>query len=838
MALTALDKTTVWDYCETDNWTGDATLGVDTDFYVEGSGSIAFDVDIETLRVFGASQTATNLSNTAIYAWLMVMTAPTLDTRAAGGMQICLRDNSGNESYWYVGGSDTYKGGWQCFSIHTGAAPDSNNGTNANLSSITNIGVGFKCTAKSKLADNCYVDYIRYGNDPMTVTGGTLGAPDDFDALVTADDAVVAGFIRKRGGSYFLVGPVQFGTTGNDNLFFEDKDQIVIFDDMKVSSTHYKISVVGSSAGTTSFQLGDSVGTGSNTLGSNPSIIKSIGKPWTLEVSDKDIDVFNLYSVTLSAGSAAVIGGAAVLGTACKIVDCTFNDMNYVELDVDDSSYAPLYLRNQVTFAKDSVKSIDIKDMANMDSSEWNIIQGPGFQSSSTGTAAIELKDYNFNNFTTPYITLEDNETWNVVNPSWTIDPTGTTELNFVGTSGNIVNEKYSLDLTVQQSDGTAIGTAQTYIYEGSTGQNLPSANRQSTDSSGVASSNILAREYTSSDVGGSLLVTAFGDFALKVYKYTYSPYVAAQTVNAGIVSTITLVPDSAITQTDWNTAYSNGSGIITWKETNPATLIEFGTGSGTLSIGSTVRGTTSKAEGVVVSFEEGDASDGKIFLKNRNASTFSNGETLINPEFTWSGVYTDNTERSYSWWVDCRNKSMAITYDYLAARMSSTSPTGTYINVLEWGEDEQSQLIYSGPEGYYTERNVNLNEGVFLANRGGGSIDYMTDDYGTTYTPPVTVTLTIGSVVSGDEPTAYVRCYIEAAAGGDLAEGDTLMNSYASVSDGGKYKATQQFSYTNPQPVTVKARYKGYLPFETSATITGDLTIKAIWQADPNYNP
>ena len=100
-------------------------------------------------------------------------------------------------------------------------------------------------------------------------------------------------------------------------------------------------------------------------------------------------------------------------------------------------------------------------------------------------------------------------------------------------------------------------------------------------------------------------------------------------------------------------------------------------------------------------------------------------------------------------------------------------------------------------------------------------------------------VTLEVTGVTSGNEPTNYVRCHIEAAAGGSESVGTVLMNEEAQTSAGGGfYKATEAYNFASDQPVIVRARYKGYLPFETTGTITSaGISVTAIWQDDPNYN-
>jgi len=100
-------------------------------------------------------------------------------------------------------------------------------------------------------------------------------------------------------------------------------------------------------------------------------------------------------------------------------------------------------------------------------------------------------------------------------------------------------------------------------------------------------------------------------------------------------------------------------------------------------------------------------------------------------------------------------------------------------------------------------------------------------------------VTLEVTGVSTGTEPTNYVRCNIDATAGGPESIGTNLMNEEAQTAVGdGTYKATEAYNYTSDQPVTIRARYKGYLPFTTTGIIKNSgLIITAIWQIDVNYN-
>ena len=98
-------------------------------------------------------------------------------------------------------------------------------------------------------------------------------------------------------------------------------------------------------------------------------------------------------------------------------------------------------------------------------------------------------------------------------------------------------------------------------------------------------------------------------------------------------------------------------------------------------------------------------------------------------------------------------------------------------------------------------------------------------------------VILSIGGVTSGNEPASYARCHIEAASGGPETVGTVLMNKEAQETDGSLYKATTTYNYKSDQPVIVRARYKGYLPFTLEGVVTsGGINVSAIWLEDPNY--
>jgi len=95
-------------------------------------------------------------------------------------------------------------------------------------------------------------------------------------------------------------------------------------------------------------------------------------------------------------------------------------------------------------------------------------------------------------------------------------------------------------------------------------------------------------------------------------------------------------------------------------------------------------------------------------------------------------------------------------------------------------------------------------------------------------------VTLTIRHVKSGNEPSEYARCSIHKKS--DMTE---ILNKDADIADDQNptyYKTSTTYTATGIV-VIVRAREKGYLPFETELTIpSSGLDVTAVWIPDPNY--
>jgi hypothetical protein len=170
--------------------------------------------------------------------------------------------------------------------------------------------VGFKNTAKSKLADNCFVDWIRYGTVPaLTITGTNAVTDAGWSEVLSGDTTGIFGIIRQQKGGYILKGSVQIGdSSGTATTNFTDTGTALVFDDLPVGNAHYKITIAGNGTGTTDVRLGSVVGSGDDRQGVIGNNISTAGPSWEWD-SDTDIadlDGVDLYGCTFTGAKAGV----------------------------------------------------------------------------------------------------------------------------------------------------------------------------------------------------------------------------------------------------------------------------------------------------------------------------------------------------------------------------------------------------------------------------------------------------------------------------------------------------------------------------------------------------
>ena len=382
-----------------------------------------------------------------------------------------------------------------------------------------------------------------------------------------------------------------------------------------------------------------------------------------------------------------------------------------------------------------------------------------GFSSLDDGvTETLEVRNCTFVG-NSPNVTIFADKNWNFVNPVlW--EATGS-QIVFNADDLNTGSLKYSLDVNTAQPDGTLLSGSRVYVYEGLVNQDLPTDNRQGTDANGDSSSDVLTQRYT---YPGSVFTTqSFGDFALKVYNYNYNPFVTSVTFDEAKVFGVTLTTDNNITETTQADAITSGSGIVLERhgpgetDTRPMKVIHYDGGVGAVpQVGEFIGGLTSTASGTLVEYI-GTATEGTLVIELWDGTEFTNNEDLTGSITTFSASADlsgggQSFYQEYTWEVSCSSKDLTVVYDYAYAKIAEASPDADWLNVIEWGEDEQSNLIYFDGTGYNTERNANLAEGVWLSHVGLGTISYMTSDAGVQYIPPVQYSFTLTGLIAGTE--------------------------------------------------------------------------------------
>mgnify|MGYP003631227900 CR=1 FL=1 len=386
------------------------------------------------------------------------------------------------------------------------------------------------------------------------------------------------------------------------------------------------------------------------------------------------------------------------------------------------------------------------------------------------GTAAEtnEVRNTVFTDNNLNLVTVADDAAalWNMVNPTWSVDELLQGALTFTdaaaGANG-VVNELYQIDVTAADPSGTPINGAVIHVYEGTQGNNL--AYSGTSNSLGQYTGDVLTRNFIPAGNATHITTTSYGGHALRVYDYGNIPFVGALDMSTAVVSAVALSTDAAITETVAATAITNGAGITVAENANSHYVLHYDGGTGTVpTVGEviTVTNAGTNTTGTLVEYI-GDAVAGIVVLEGWNA-TVADDNAAITGSTSGIASLSDPTsagggssfDGAYRWLVKGNSLAMTTIYDYLAAQTGNTTPTATFSDVIEWGQAEQSQLVYSTASGYTTERNVAKTAGVWIANRGAGTVAYFTANDGGTYIPPVQYTYTITNLIAGSEVKAF----------------------------------------------------------------------------------
>ena len=328
--------------------------GLETDLVKEGINSIYFTVT--TNKYSGLTFTQTDLTNQHIRMWYNSAVGAVLDLKINGGLQFYVKDAAGNESYWYIGGRDTYLGGWLNivqYLNYTDYPTDANNGTDAGLTTLVEAGVIINNTGVIRNVINTWIDYLRFG-DGLTAYGDiSTGVPFSIAEIEVADLAAGWGIVEENiNGAYDISGKLILGDSAGVNLCnYEDSNKILIFADKSLSSTVCGIEVVGNATGDTDIIFANSVITTAAPL--FDLIFNSINVESVVvsgcQIAGADellLDLAcNISGSTINACGLVTVEEATI--TDCTVSNSTAtNALQYPDLVIDDNTARITFLDN------------------------------------------------------------------------------------------------------------------------------------------------------------------------------------------------------------------------------------------------------------------------------------------------------------------------------------------------------------------------------------------------------------------------------------------------------------------------------------------------------------
>lgn len=361
-----------------------------------------------------------------------------------------------------------------------------------------------------------------------------------------------------------------------------------------------------------------------------------------------------------------------------------------------------------------------------------------------------------------------------------------------------------------------------------------------SIESSTGASGETALVEYTTRQFtqnGDGLNVVRHENSDFKSYKYGKLPFVSiVGNISSEQILDAIHLPDIYQIQTTASTARTLGDTtniVEIQKQTNPASIIKYTSGSGTLTVGATVTGDTSGASGIVVEILEGDSIAGTVLLNSRNSiTTFTNGEGLTESGTSsdWTGTYTASTQTNYTWLINADSLTFQELYDYMNAKFDETpldDLTPSFMDTVAiWGRGEHGLPIQgtaTSPNKFKTVRNTTSNQGwaIYGFSGGFGASSQFTSDDGTTFIPTATVTInvTCQSTATGNNiSNVKVSIYDDPVSSGDSPIASGLTN--------GSGVFSTSLALSLPFDIQITARLRGLAPFTVISTIQSGTTV------------
>ncbi len=845
MAITVTNNLTNIDQADSiTGWSvvGSATkLTAEGDIVRDGTGSVGLKLSAGRGGVQYDNGTGVDLSTKGVvYVWFNTSSNMS-DVANTGGITIRLGTTTTDWDEWQIQLGSDFAGGWQRLVVDpVNVTPNTTSGAGLTITNVRYFTIQADVTT-SIMGNilNVWVDRIdallasATGTHAIAVSGTVATTGSLFTEIRDNATNDSVGIVLQGSGVLQANGKIQLGaSTGTNTL--TSQEETIVFQNHPVGAGVFGLQFIGGT-GADTHEWGQKI-TGQN-IGSKGTKILSAGPRWEFNASDANIDNFKMYKCTFDLDNGVQLGDGTTslgsVGDTVHMIDNVFTNGGQLCRDIGADTI--IESGNQIAFNQDTVASVDMIDENDIDITKWNIIQSTGFINSPAVTSAIKTIDYDFNLFSKPYITVDANETWRNKNFVGTIAISTQNEYDFTSTTGNSVIHPYDIDITAKRGT-TPIQNVYTWIGYTTTGgtattdsinNTLPTQNQVTTDVNGFVTSEFDQNIYTEA-TATTLNESPKTDAFLLAYNYGDQPmFRILGTVTTPQDFRLAVITDSNISETDQATAITNGSGIVFDKDsTTPWAILFFTGGSGTMSAGDTVTGLTSGFTGIFRELVSGTLSGVGAILVENVTGTMTNGETLDATTGTWQGVsdQTANPQQEFDWAINCNNKTLQTTYDYLSARMAEVHAnviSNGFDDWVRWCEDEnQLPMQALGGNTYKTERNSRLGEGVILWNFSTGTINKFTDNAGGTFIPPasVAINVTTQSTSTGNNiPNVKVSLYADPVSSGDSPLDSGLTNS------SGVFSSAQSLAL--PFNIQITARLRGLAPFTVISTIQSGTT-------------
>jgi len=306
-----------------------------------------------------------------------------------------------------------------------------------------------------------------------------------FQDIINTDETndTEYGYVTKnKAGVFEINGHLIIGdVSGSLNARFRSRGEQVLFTDQPCTSTHQQISLAEDS-GTTTFEMGESLGSGDSRVGFNGSIIS---QDTTLFGNDSLVDLSATVTLVDVFGSTFVGIGRGVLfpdATGHHVTNTQFSDCGQIDLGRAESrglifsGFSPAIDGALLWNANIDIENSQFLANANS-TSDSHAIEHPA-----QGTFTYTNLVFTGNDFDVHYTAAASSGVLTIEN----IGTSNASSSDILNPSGNSVvfETTVNLNITVKDVSGVAIVGAQVGIFRDDTGAQLMN---EDTDGSGLA---------------------------------------------------------------------------------------------------------------------------------------------------------------------------------------------------------------------------------------------------------------------------------------------------------------------------------------------------------------